>query len=180
MSDRERTPNDALTALLTTGDMARRAESTLRTVRFYEEEGLITPIARGEGGQRYFAPTELAKLALARDLREAGLSVQDVRTLFDLKSGCQTPAEASRRMGEALEGQIAELQQKIDKLRALRAELASMASVVAECESCSDPRFGVECASCDVMTQPEAPRALQVLWRDVPAAITKDVEEPGR
>jgi DNA-binding transcriptional MerR regulator len=135
LSDRERIRASDVPGepLLTTGEMARRAESTLRTVRFYEEEGLIRSVPRGEGGQRYFEPQELAKLALALDLREAGLSVHDIRTLFGLKSGCSTPAEASRRMAETLESQIGELQQKIDKLRSLREELACMVSSLAEC-----------------------------------------------
>ena len=38
--------------------------------------------------------------------------------------------------------------------------------IAAECETCADPRFRVECEACDVMTEPASPRALRVLWGD--------------
>lgn len=163
--------------LLTTGDMARRASSTLRTVRFYEEEGLITPVSRGEGGQRYFAPEELSKLALALDLREAGLSVHDVRALFALKAGCETAPVASKAMVKTLETQIVDLEEKIEKLRGLREELISMVGVITECERCAAPRFPEECSRCDVMSHAESPRALKVLWRDARAPGATEHDE---
>jgi DNA-binding transcriptional MerR regulator len=72
--------------LLTTGDMARLSDSTLRTVRFYEQEGLIEPERRSACGHRLFSGRELMKLQLALDLREAGLSLQNIKDLFCLKS----------------------------------------------------------------------------------------------
>jgi MerR family copper efflux transcriptional regulator len=180
VTDHEPTGTETTTdtvRLLTTRDMARRASSTLRTVRFYEEEGLITPVSRGEGGQRYFAPDELAKLALALDLREAGLSVHDVRALFALKAGCATAPVASKSMVRTLETQIVELEEKIGKLRSLREELISMVGVITECERCAAPRFPDECERCDVMHQSESPRALKVLWRDARAPGATEHEE---
>lgn len=41
-------------ALLTTGEMARQSSNTLRTVRFYEEEGILRPVRRTDGGHRLF------------------------------------------------------------------------------------------------------------------------------
>ena len=61
--------------LLTTGDMARKSGSTLRTVRFYEEAGILKPTQRTEGGHRLFEASELDKLRLVSDLRSAGFSL---------------------------------------------------------------------------------------------------------
>ena len=71
--------------LLTTGDMARLSDSTLRTVRFYQQEGLIEPERRSNCGHRLFSGRELMKLQLALDLREAGLSLHSIKDLFCLK-----------------------------------------------------------------------------------------------
>jgi hypothetical protein len=50
-----------------------------------------------------------------------------------------------------------------------------MVSVLAaECERCADPRFRVSCEACEVMSAPESPRALKVLWTD---ARSKEVGE---
>jgi len=94
---------------LTTGDMARLSGSTLRTVRFYEEEGLIEPEERSDGGHRKFSERQLARLQLALDLREAGLSLADIKALFDFKSTCSTAEEATLQMSAILERQVDEM-----------------------------------------------------------------------
>jgi DNA-binding transcriptional MerR regulator len=152
--------------LLTTGDMARLSESTLRTVRFYEQEGLIEPAKRSSCGHRLFTGRELMKLQLALDLREAGLSLQNIKDLFCLKSDCACPEEASQRMSNVLTEQIDTMQQKIAKLRKLREELTAMVSVLTECQSCDEGNFPIACGNCDVLGSPQLPRALQVLWHE--------------
>jgi DNA-binding transcriptional MerR regulator len=157
-------PDPGVDDLLTTGDMARLSESTLRTVRFYEQEGLIEPERRSACGHRLFSGRELMKLQLALDLREAGLSLQDIKQLFCLKSACECPEEASERMSDVLTQQIDTMQQKIAKLRRLREELTAMVSVLTECQTCEDGSFPLACAKCDVLESPQIPRALRVLW----------------
>ena len=159
-------PAEGVDGLLTTGDMARLSESTLRTVRFYQQEGLIEPERRSACGHRLFSGRELMKLQLALDLREAGLSLQDIKDLFHLKSGCTRPEEASERMSEVLGQQIDTMQQKIAKLRKLREELTAMVSVLTECQTCEDGNFPLACEKCDVLENPHMPRALRVLWND--------------
>ena len=166
VSDTTSTPTPACGDLLTTGDMARLSESTLRTVRFYEQEGLIEPERRSSCGHRLFSGRELMKLQLALDLREAGLSLQDIKALFSLKSDCACPEEASDRMSKVLTEQIDTMQQKIAKLRKLREELTAMVSVLTECQSCEEGNFPLACESCDVLGSPQLPRALQVLWHE--------------
>ncbi len=152
--------------LLTTGDMARLSNSTLRTVRFYEQEGLIEPAPRSDGAHRYFAASQLRKLQLALDLREAGLSIQDIKDLFALKKDATSPEEASRRLSGVLETQIAEMQRKIATLRRLREELVSAVSVISECRDCTVGTFPDPCCDCEVLNQPELPRAVRVLWHE--------------
>jgi len=149
---------------LTTGDMARQSESTLRTVRFYEAEGLIKPKARSGGGRRLFPQSELAKLQLALDLREAGLSLQDIKELFELKQRFGSPKDASVEITTILSRQIEAMREKIATLRRLREELSSMVSVISECKQCNDGSFPECCQECDVMDRPELPRAVHVLW----------------
>jgi DNA-binding transcriptional MerR regulator len=144
--------------------MARLSGSTLRTVRFYEEEGLLTPAERSDNGHRLFAPEELQKLQLILDLREAGLSLGDIKSLFELKTRCDSPEEASKAMSEILERQLADMQRKIAKLRCLRDELVSTVSVISECRGCEDQRFPYYCHECDVLKQPDLPRAVRILW----------------
>lgn len=144
--------------------MARLSGSTLRTVRFYEEAGLLVPEERDEGCHRLFSDKELVKLQLILDLREAGLSLADIKELFALKTTCATATDASAKMAVILERQIDEMQKKIAKLRRLREELASTVVVINECRSCSDPRFPLACCDCEVLNRADLPRAVRLLW----------------
>jgi DNA-binding transcriptional MerR regulator len=150
--------------LLTTGDMARRSQSTLRTVRFYEEAGLLHPSDRRDGGHRLFEERELHKLCFILDLREAGLSLADIRSLFALKTAARTAAEATERISEHLERRVVEMQRKITTLRSLREELASTVAILADCVSCKDGRFPEFCGRCDVLGRQDLPRAVRLLW----------------
>jgi DNA-binding transcriptional MerR regulator len=144
--------------------MARQSASTLRTVRFYEEAGLIAPNARSEGGHRLFDQTQLTKLQLILDLKETGLSLNHIKSLFALKAGCPSAKEASAQLTGHLEAQIQCMQRKIALLRRLREELASCVSAIQECHTCTDQRFPHKCGGCEVMARPDLPRALRVFW----------------
>jgi len=151
--------------LLTTGDMARLSGSTLRTVRFYEEEGLIEPVARPDRGHRHFAASQLRRLELALHLREAGMSIADVKQLFGLKSQSTGPDKATRGMTQALQHQVGQLSTKIAKLKRLESELHQMMSTIAGCEGCTPVGFPQRCERCDVLQGPDCSRAIDVLWR---------------
>lgn len=149
---------------LTTGDLARACETTVRTVRFYEEAGVLCPEQRSEGGHRMFGAANLQKLQLIMDLREAGLSLNEIKGLFSLKSECSSAADASQRMSDALNSQIEAMQRKIAVLRRLREELASTIAVLDECQGCDEGEFPLACGDCDVLNRSDLPRAVRLLW----------------
>lgn len=125
---------------------------------------MLCPENRSRGGHRLFGPANLQKLQLIMDLREAGLSLNDIRSLFELKKVTGSAAEASEKMSEVLEGQIVAMQRKIAVLRRLREELASMVAIIGECQQCGSHTFPMTCERCDVMGRPDLPRAMRLLW----------------
>ena len=62
---------DGRTTWYTTGDLARLTGNTLRTVRYYEELGLIAPAARRHGEHRMFTAQDMERLRTISDLRAA-------------------------------------------------------------------------------------------------------------
>jgi DNA-binding transcriptional MerR regulator len=164
LAPREDTLSEPSGPRRTTGARARLGRSTLRTVRFYEEAGLLR-VARHEGGHRLFHETELHKLRLASDLREAGLSLSEIKSLFELKNRCASAEEASALLADHLSSRIDAMQEKIALLRRLREELASTVAVIQECGSCDDQRtFPARCCDCEVLARPDLPRAVRLLW----------------
>ena len=72
-------------ASLTIGDVVRRTGLTERTLRFYEQEGLIAP-ARSASGQRLFGQKDLAAVARIRLLKRAGFELAAIRKLLEGKA----------------------------------------------------------------------------------------------
>jgi MerR family transcriptional regulator, Zn(II)-responsive regulator of zntA len=153
--------------LLTTGEMARQSENTLRTVRFYEESGLLEPAERTEGGHRLFPVSELRKLKLVSMLRAAGFALDDIRDVLGVKGRCRCGAEASRELSERLTQQIAIMNERIDAMKHLLQELESTQVQLTECAECQHSDFFPDaCGQCEVMAGDDPlPNALAVLWR---------------
>ncbi len=151
--------------LLTTGEMARRSNSTLRTVRFYEEAGLLRPERRTDAGHRLFRESELDRLQLVGDLRASGLSLEEIKSLLELKSAGATGGAAAAAASSALAIRIEELGKKLEVLTRLRDDLVKTNAQMAGCLGCTDPKFPHLCGDCSVMTEQHGlPRGARVLW----------------
>lgn len=156
--------------LLSTGDMARLSGNTLRTVRFYEEEGILRPIQRATSGHRYFEPTELQRLLLISDLRSSGMSLGDIKSILDLRDRAASGKEAALELTEALTERVEELGRRIEVLVSLRDDLARTANIITACRNCKndDRFFAGRCANCPTLAPAIAtapiPRGFRVLW----------------
>jgi MerR family Zn(II)-responsive transcriptional regulator of zntA len=159
--DKERHPHapEDDTVLLTTGEMARCSHNTLRTVRFYEEEGILRPARRTEGGHRLFEKSELDRLMLVTDMRMAGLSLDEI------KQSAASGSDASRLATRILSLRIEELREKLLVLTRLREDLTATSDIMSACVDCHDVKFPHSCDHCSVMTsQSSLPRSMRVLW----------------
>ncbi len=101
-------------ALLTIGDVARRAGVATSTVRFYERRGLLTADARRSGQRRYRDQT-LRRLVFIGMLQDAGLSLDDITGVLDATSVTVWKAIARQRLA-SLDAEIARLQRARDYL----------------------------------------------------------------
>ncbi|HLV68132.1 MAG TPA: MerR family transcriptional regulator [Polyangiaceae bacterium] len=151
--------------MLTTGDMARLSKSTLRTVRFYEEAGLLSPEPREAGGQRLFRRRELDKLKLASELRQAGFSLDEIRSLFEVKHRNTSGRSAARELVAELESRTRQVGERIRLLERLRADLVAARRAIEPCENCADTNFPESCSECRTMLDAgDLPPAATVLW----------------
>jgi MerR family transcriptional regulator, copper efflux regulator len=96
-------------ALLTIGEVARRAGVATSTVRFYERRGLLTADARRSGQRRYRVET-LRRLVFIGMLQDAGLSLEDIAGVLDAAHVDDWKAIGRRRLA-VLDAEIARLQQ---------------------------------------------------------------------
>jgi MerR family Zn(II)-responsive transcriptional regulator of zntA len=147
--------------LLTSGDLARATGETVRTVRFYEEQGLLRPASVSEGRHRRYDRAGLEQFQLILDLRELGLSIPDIRALLAMREGCRTAVDFRRLLAERLPAHVARTRVRIERLRRLEVELRqALTSVVGDAEGGEGP------CPCTVATQDGAPRIVRVLARN--------------
>jgi DNA-binding transcriptional MerR regulator len=146
--------------------MARLSGSTLRTVRFYEETGLLRSVQRTEGGHRLFGERELHRLRLVADLRAAGLSLDDIRDLLEAKLRHDSGTRAARHVVARLAGQISEMRHRASVLERLAVQLEETRSFLSRCCECPETDgFPDTCGNCSALREgEEIPALLEVLW----------------
>jgi DNA-binding transcriptional MerR regulator len=87
------------------GEVAERIGLSLRTIRYYEEVGLITPSARTQGGFRLYTEADATRLQLVKDMKPLGFSLDEMRDLLgvlDQLGDVQTPAATHDHLIERL------------------------------------------------------------------------------
>ena len=82
------------------GEVAERVGLSLRTVRYYEEVGLLAPLTRTEGGFRLYGPEHVDQLLLIKQMKPLGLSLDEMRTLLEARDTLRT-SSSKRRQREA-------------------------------------------------------------------------------
>lgn len=104
------------------GEAAERTGVPAKTIRYYENIGLVEP-GRGANGYRRFAGPELHKLAFVGRARSLGFTVEDCRTLLALYEDEHRASADVRRVAEEHLGQIDRKLRELHGMRALLAQL---------------------------------------------------------
>jgi len=112
----------------TIAEVADEFGVTLRTIRFYEDRGLIAPERRGQ--QRMFRPRDKVRLALILRGKRLGFSLGEIRTIVDMYDAEPGEAGQLRYLLEQIEVRRAELEQR---RRDIEQTLAELDQVEARC-----------------------------------------------
>jgi MerR family copper efflux transcriptional regulator len=112
----------AAAAKLHIGEVAERVGLSLRTVRYYEEQGLFQPAGRTEGGFRLYTEREVDRLLLIKQMKPLGFTVQQMRELLAAHDALGSEDSQTRR---AAEGRIAHFaEQAVTRCDELRDQLS--------------------------------------------------------
>ena len=103
-------------------DVAEATGLPAKTIRYYEDIGLIRP-TRGENGYRVFADTDVHKLAFLGRARALGFSIEDCRTLLALY---EDDSRASADVKAVAEEHLSQIGDKIAQLEAMRDTLRTL------------------------------------------------------
>ncbi|CAH0339755.1 helix-turn-helix domain-containing protein [Rhizobium sp. CECT 9324] len=110
------------------GDLSRRTGVKVPTIRYYEQMGLISAPDRTEGNQRRYEKPDLERLTFIRHARDLGFPIEAIRELLTLSRHPEEPCGTADQIARE---QLADVREKIAKLRKLEDELTR---IVSHCE----------------------------------------------
>ena len=110
------------------GEMAKKYGVTLRTLRFYEDKGLLNP--KREGSTRLYTRRDRVRLKLILLGRKVGFSLRDVKQMIDLYDPSGTNAKQLRLTIDKSEKQLGRLQKQRQLLDEAIDELTSHMTIV--------------------------------------------------
>ncbi|MCU1546732.1 MAG: MerR family transcriptional regulator [Homoserinimonas sp.] len=101
------------------GELAEKTGLSLRTIRHYDEVGLLKPSARSEGGFRLYTKEDLARLILIRRMKPLGFSLEDMNELLNIVETLrlQRPAGEDSEVRTALKSFVTDAEARREKLR---------------------------------------------------------------
>ena len=119
------------TASYRIGELAAKVGMTERTIRYYEELGLLDSVKRLDGGTRVYTDDDVRRLKFIRKLKVLGLSLQEMHELEGMYTTERNNRTVLPRLIELLDAHLETVDGRIAELHALRDEIRSYREHVA-------------------------------------------------
>ncbi len=123
--------------LMKIGEVAKSTGASLRTIRYYEELGLITPTGRSKGGFRLYGEDALSRIHIIQSLQDLELSLKEIKDLTTLKDKNKTRGEVARNLLYRLKGHCDEAEKRRAIYQAIFRDFDEGIRILAECQECT-------------------------------------------
>ncbi len=106
------------------GEVARKSRLSVKTIRYYEEIGLLQPaVERSRSGYRLFSLSVLTRLEFVKRAKSLGLSLSEIREILEIRDKGRLPCDEVKH---CLESKVEAMTEQIKALVALRGELQAL------------------------------------------------------
>lgn len=149
------------------GEVARLVEMPAKTLRYYEELGLVSPERQEGSGYRVYGWRELEQIEFVRRAKLMGLRLDQIRDLVGIaEEGVESGVFG--RLELMLDEKLQETERKLEELRALRESLLEYREQVAVAEEedlcrCADRRESEFCGCVAAVTEGITPPGLRIV-----------------
>jgi MerR family transcriptional regulator, copper efflux regulator len=109
--------------MLTIGKIAKKAQVTADSIRFYEREGLIAPAGKSGSGYRLYTEEAIRRIGFIKNAQQCGFSLGEIRELLDLRSTDRACCDDIYRV--AIEKKL-QLEKKLKALNAMSQALTGL------------------------------------------------------
>ncbi len=119
---------------MTVGEVAKKMGVTVRTLQYYDKEGLLSPSAESEGGRRLYTDKDLITLHQIISLKSLGFSLEDIKErLISL----ETPADVANALTE----QADDIRKKIEQLEAALSAIEQLKTEVLQMQTVNFKKY---------------------------------------
>lgn len=143
---------------LSIGQLAAQGGVTAKTVRFYEEAGLIPPAARAANGYRTYAQADVERLRFIRAARALGFSLRDLREVIALRDRGERPCQ---QVMQLLQARLSDIDAQIAQLRALLLATEGLPTRPQPEETCVCDLIGDESGATRAAARAAAPKPVR-------------------
>jgi DNA-binding transcriptional MerR regulator len=105
------------------GHLANLLDLSTRTIRYYEEIGLLNSVKRVEGGKRIYTDKDFQRLKFISRLKHLGLTLSEMVELEDIYQIHRTNKKVLPRLLELLDGHAVKIDERISSLIKLKADI---------------------------------------------------------
>ncbi len=124
--------------LIRIGQLAELSGVSVRSLRYYEELGLIKPAAHSQGGFRLYSEDELRKVDVINYLKELGLTLSEIQEIFNARKVNKSDREILNLIIKMLYEKLKLTEAKIEVLEQIKRELSSTIEILGFCERCDN------------------------------------------
>lgn len=114
---------DASQRMFTIGDLARELDISTRTIRYYEERGLLNPQRTENTQQRLYSSRDRVRLKLLLRARGLGFALDDIRELFEIYDATHDERRQEERLRVMIVERLRLVERQLSDLTDLRDEL---------------------------------------------------------
>lgn len=107
-------------------ELSRQTGVPAKTIRYYEEIGLLPPAARKANGYRDYGEADVERLRLVAGARRLDISLAEIQEILDMRDRQEAPCS---RLLEVISQKREEIQMRIRQLQQMEAELAGLYEV---------------------------------------------------
>jgi len=132
------------------GELARRADCPVETVRYYEKQGLLTAPRRSGANYRDYGAAHLERLAFIRRCRSLDMSLPEIRALLNAVA---RPGADCAPVDALIDAHIGHVAARIAELKSLKKELDAIRA------HCAGRRPAGACGIIETLSRPAAKRA---------------------
>lgn len=118
------------------GRLAKRAGVTVRTIRYYEQMGLLAPSSHSSGGFRLYGEDSIHRLEIIAFFKNLDMSLTEIRGILKALKGERGNRESIAELQKVFSGKLKLVESQLEFLRKMKTELSQVLAILQTCRAC--------------------------------------------